>query len=130
MWRRRRGAACRARFACLLNARGTRGVLASGAGLDASAAALAALAFFAGLGAAWGAGVGAVRAAFSLASASRMLVRSTSSPSTWIAAQMRVVAALRSVNFLTGLRSLKGGTPAKLFQTSTRRLIRSEERRV
>src|ERR1035438_6076156 len=52
-----------------------------------------------------------------------MLVRSSSSPSTWIAAQMRVVAALRSVNFLTGLRSLKGGTPAKLFQTSTRRLI-------
>jgi hypothetical protein len=44
-----------------------RGVLASGAGVGASAAALAALvalAFFAGLRAAWGAGVGAtVRAA-------------------------------------------------------------------
>ena len=86
-------------IACLLNARGTRGVLASGAGLDASAAALA---FFAGLGAAWGAGVGS---------------------SFWIAAQMRVVAFARFSNFFTGFRSPKGGAPAKLFQVSIRRLI-------
>src|ERR1035441_8040047 len=52
-------------IAFLLNARGTRGVLASWAGVGASAAVLAALAallplaFFAGLGAAWGAGVAA-----------------------------------------------------------------------
>src|ERR1035437_5177634 len=89
-------------IACLLNARGTRGVLASGAGLDASAAALAALAFFAGLGAAWGAGVGS---------------------SFWIAAQMRVVAFSRFSNFFTAFRSPKGGAPAKLFQVSIRRLI-------
>src|ERR1019366_3024517 len=105
-----------------LNTRGTRGVLASGAGVGAAAAALAALAFFAGLGAAWGAGAGAVRAAFSLASASRMLVRSTSSP-IWIAVQMRAVAFARFSNFFTGFRSPKGGAPAKLFQVSTRRLI-------
>src|ERR1017187_8412703 len=113
-------------IACLLNARGTRGVLAPGAGVGASAAALAALlpfAFRAGLGAAWGAGAGAVRAAFSLASASRMLVRSTSSPKIWMAAQIRVVAALRSVNFLTGFSLSKPEVPAKLFQVSTRRLM-------
>src|ERR1039457_5327647 len=113
-------------IAFLLNSRGTRGVLAPGAGVGASAPALPALlpfAFRAGLGAAWGAGAGAVRAAFSLASASRMLVRSTSSPQIWMAAQIRVVAALRSVNFLTGLRLSNPEVPAKLFQTSTRRLI-------
>src|ERR1035441_892114 len=109
MWRHRGGAACRARIACLLNARGTRGVLASGAGLDASAAALAALAFFAGLGAAWGAGVAALGAG--------------AASSFWIAAQMRAVALVRFSNFFTGLRSPKGGAPAKLFQVSTRRLI-------
>src|ERR1017187_1714864 len=99
-------------IACLLNARGTRGVLAPGAGVGASAAALAALlpfAFFAGLVAAWGAGV----AAWGAGAAS----------SFWIAAQMRAVALVRFSNFFTGFSSPKGGAPAKLFQTSTRRLI-------
>src|ERR1017187_283376 len=99
-------------IACLLNARGTRGVLASGAGVGASAAALAALValpFFAGLAAAWGAGV----AAWGAGAAS----------SFWMAVQMRVTAVLRSVYFLTGFRSPKGGAPAKLFQISTRRFM-------
>src|ERR1035441_10524611 len=105
-------------IACLLKARGTRGVLASGAGVGVPAAALAALvalAFFAGLGATWatwatwGAGV----AAWGAGAAS----------SFWIAAQMRVVAFVRLSNFFTGFRSPKSGAPAKLFQVSTRRLI-------
>ncbi|HRI11338.1 MAG TPA: LysR family transcriptional regulator, partial [Nannocystaceae bacterium] len=37
------------------------------------------------------------------------------------ARQIRPTAVLRSVNFLTGLRSPKGGAPAKLFQRSTKR---------
>src|ERR1035438_9298287 len=98
-------------IAFLLNARGTRGELAPGAGVGAPAAALAALlpfAFFAGLVAAWGAGV----AAWGAGAAS----------SFWIAAQMRVVAFARFSNFFTGFRSSKPGVPAKLFQVSTRRL--------
>src|SRR5262249_46337986 len=39
----------------------------------------------------------------------------------WTAAQIRPIAAVRLVNFLTGFNSVKGATPAKLFQTSTRR---------
>jgi len=61
-------------------------------------AALVAFAFFGATGAACGAGVG-VRA--------------------WMAFQMRATAVLRSVNFLTGFSSPKGGAPAKAFQTST-----------
>ena len=34
-----------------------------------------------------------------------------------------LTAVLRSVNFLTGLRSPKGGAPAKAFQTSTNRVM-------
>src|ERR1035437_9868068 len=45
---------------------------------------------------------------------------------TWIASQIRVTAALRSVNFFTGLRAVKGATPAKLFQISTGR-VRGQE---
>ena len=41
----------------------------------------------------------------------------------WTACQMRVTAVLRSVNFLTGFRSSKGATPAKLFQISARRAV-------
>ena len=63
---------------------------------------LAALAFFGATGAAWGAGAG-VRA--------------------WMAFQIRATAVLRSVNFLTGLRSPKGGAPAKAFQTSAKRVM-------
>src|SRR5581483_3257104 len=63
---------------------------------------LAALAFFGAAGAACGAGVGV---------------------SAWMAFQIRAAAVLRSVNFLTGLRSPKGGAPAKAFQTSTNRVI-------
>ena len=37
--------------------------------------------------------------------------------------QMRATADFRSVNLLTGFRSLKGATPAKLFHVSTRRVI-------
>src|ERR1017187_1400787 len=99
-------------IAFLLNARGTRGVLAPGAGVGAPAAALAALlpfAFFAGLVAAWGAGV----AAWGAGAAS----------SFWIAAQMRAVAFARFSNFFTGFRSAKPGVPAKLFQVSRRRRI-------
>src|ERR1035437_1857246 len=91
-------------IAFLLNSRGTRVVLASEAGVGAPAATLAALAalgFFAGLGANWGA----------------------EGCSFWIAAQMRAVAFARFSNFFTGFRSPKGGAPAKLFQVSTRRLI-------
>ncbi len=65
-------------------------------------AALVAFAFFGATGAACGAGVG-VRA--------------------WMAFQMRATAVLRSVNFLTGFRSPKGGAPAKAFQTSTNRVM-------
>src|SRR5277367_6315214 len=39
---------------------------------------------------------------------------------------MHVTAALRSLNFLRGFRSLYGATPAKLFQISTRRLACQE----
>jgi hypothetical protein len=39
--------------------------------------------------------------------------------SRWTAFQIRVTAVLRSVNFLTGFRSSKGVTPAKLFQSWT-----------
>ncbi|GIW56272.1 MAG: hypothetical protein KatS3mg082_2676 [Nitrospiraceae bacterium] len=39
----------------------------------------------------------------------------------WTARQIRATAVLRSVNFFTGLRSPKGGTPAKPFQISTSR---------
>jgi uncharacterized RDD family membrane protein YckC len=39
----------------------------------------------------------------------------------WIACQIRLTAALRLVNFLTGFRSSNGATPAKLFQASTSR---------
>src|SRR5579885_621650 len=39
----------------------------------------------------------------------------------WIAFQRRATAVLRSVNFLTGFRSSKGATPAKLFHTWTSR---------
>ena len=63
---------------------------------------LAALAFFGAAGAACGAGVGV---------------------SAWMAFQIRATAVLRSVNFLTGLRSPKGGAPAKAFQTSTNRVM-------
>jgi hypothetical protein len=38
-----------------------------------------------------------------------------------MAFQIRLTAVLRSVNFLTGLRLSKGATPAKEFQTSTKR---------
>jgi hypothetical protein len=79
-------------IAFLLNSRGTRGVLGPGAGVGA----LAAFAFRAALGATWGAGV----AAFG----------GDAAPRFWMVAQIRVVADLRSVNFLTGLRSPKGGT--------------------
>src|SRR5208283_2356117 len=65
-------------------------------------ATLAALAFSGATGAACGAGVG-VRA--------------------WMAFQMRATAVLRSVNFLTGFNSPKGGAPAKAFQTSTNRVM-------
>ena len=41
----------------------------------------------------------------------------------WMAFQIRATAVLRSVNFLTGLRSPKGGAPAKAFQTSTNRVM-------
>src|SRR5579862_2998849 len=44
----------------------------------------------------------------------------------WTAFQMRVAAVLRLVNFFTGLRLVKGATPAKLFQTSTGRLAGQE----
>ncbi len=44
----------------------------------------------------------------------------------WTASQMPVTAAFRFVNFLIGFKSLKGATPAKLFQTSTRRLAGQE----
>jgi hypothetical protein len=54
------------------------------------------------MGAAWGAGA---------------------APRFWMAAQIRVVAALRSVNFLIGFRLSKPEVPAKLFQISIRRLI-------
>src|ERR1035437_8654282 len=99
-------------IACLLPARGPRGVLASGAGVGASAAALAALValpFFAGLEDAWGAGVAAGGAG--------------AGSSFWMAVQRRVTSFLRSVYFFTGFRSSKPGVPAKLFQVSTRRLI-------
>src|SRR5262249_13101872 len=43
-------------------------------------------------------------------------------PSLWIAAQIRATALSRFSNFLTGLQSVKGATPAKLFQTSTSRV--------
>ena len=59
-------------------------------GVSLLVAPLVALAFFGATGAACGAGVGAVRAAFNLASASRMLARSSSSPSVWMAFQIRV----------------------------------------
>ena len=39
------------------------------------------------------------------------------------AVQIRVAAVFRSVNFLTGFRSAKGATPAKLFRVSTSREI-------
>src|SRR5690348_7142209 len=64
--------------------------------------ALVTLAFFGATGAACGAGVGV---------------------SAWMAFQMRAAAVLRSVNFLTGLRSPKGGAPAKAFHTSTNRVM-------
>ena len=73
--------------------------------MGAPAAALAALppfAFFAGLGAAGGAGAAS---------------------NFWIAIQMPAVAFARFSNLFTGFRSPKGGAPAKLFQVSTRRLI-------
>ena len=62
---------------------------------------LVALAFFGATGAASGAGAGV---------------------SAWMAFQIRVTAVLRSVNFLTGFRSPKGTTPAKVFQTSGKRV--------
>src|ERR1035437_9923301 len=83
----------------------------AGAGVGAPAAALVALvalAFFAGLGAAWGAGVAAWGA---------------EGCSFWIAAQMRAVAFARFSNFFTGFRSPKGGAPAKKFETSTNLLM-------
>src|SRR5689334_7998823 len=63
---------------------------------------LVALAFFGETGAACGAVVGV---------------------SAWMAFQIRATAVLRSVNFLTGLRSPKGGAPANAFQTSTNRVM-------
>ena len=43
--------------------------------------------------------------------------------SRWIAAQIRATADFRSVNFLIGLSSWNGATPAKLFQASISREI-------
>jgi hypothetical protein len=40
-----------------------------------------------------------------------------------MAFQIRMAAVLRSVNFLVGFRSPKGGTPAKAFQTSVKRAM-------
>ena len=45
---------------------------------------------------------------------------------TWIAIQIRSTATFRFVNFFTGLRSVNGATPAKLFQISTGR-VRGQE---
>jgi hypothetical protein len=45
----------------------------------------------------------------------------TLAPSRWIALHTRATALARSVNFLTGFKSSKGATPAKLFHTSTSR---------
>jgi hypothetical protein len=76
-----------------------RGTLGAALGRAAS---LAALVFLGATGATWGAAVG-VKA--------------------WTAFQIRAMAVLRSVNFFTGFRSPKGGTPAKPFQISTSRSV-------
>ena len=44
----------------------------------------------------------------------------------WTASQIRPTATLRLVNFFTGLSSVNGATPAKLFQISTGRLAGQE----
>src|SRR5450759_4547081 len=41
----------------------------------------------------------------------------------WMAFQIRLTAALRWVNLLTGLRPSKDATPAKAFQTSAKRIM-------
>jgi hypothetical protein len=68
----------------------------------------------------------AVSLAVLLASArggiSSAMVGATAFPSRWIVVQMRATALSRFSNFLTGLQSVNGATPARLFQSSTRRL--------
>src|SRR5579871_6083756 len=64
------------------------------------------------------------RLPFALAALAACFV--TFADKTWTAFQMRSTATLRFVNLFTGARSVKGATPAKLFQISAGRFAGQE----
>src|ERR1035441_8785432 len=102
-------------WAVLLPSRGALAPVAS----SLAVVSLVALAFFGAPLAAVGAALAFLGLAAGAGSAAASF--STSSPSRSAAFQILAMADLRSVNRLTSFRSPKGGAPAKLFQTSTRR---------